>query len=189
MYDRILVAIDATPTDDNVTLRRAAVFAQRWGSTVYLLHVGLGHILPADITGGGGLSVTGHGVTSPEDDVDASDRDIVQQAVDKLSVAGVETHGELVNATQHDIAEVILQRAEDLKVDLIVLGHEHHRGPGNAFRASVAEQVIRHHPPCSVLLARPPDLGASTADAGQIPDMDPGRSAIGGERVHRHDRL
>jgi nucleotide-binding universal stress UspA family protein len=64
---------------------------------------------------------------------------------------------------------VILQRAEELKVDLIVLGHEHHRGPGHAFRASVAEQVIRHHPPCSILLVRPPDLDATTPDTGHGP--------------------
>ena len=156
MYDRILVAIDATPTDDNITLQRATVFAQRWGSTVHLLHVGRGHILPADITGGAGLGVTGRGVAVAEDDVDLRDRVIVQQAVDRLSAAGITAHGELVNATEHDIAEVILQRAEELRVDLIVLGHEHHRGPGHAFRASVAEQVIRRHPPCSILLARPP---------------------------------
>lgn len=169
MYDRILVAIDATPTDDNVTLQRAAVFARRWGSTVHLLHVARGHLLPADITGGAGLGVAGRGVVSAEDDVDEHERDTVQRAVDALSAEGVETHGELVNATEHDVAEVILQRAEDLKVDLIVLGHEHHRGPGKAFRASVAEQVIRHHPPCSILLARPPAPGAPAADPGRGP--------------------
>jgi len=156
MYDRILVAIDATPSDDNVTLQRAETFARRWGSIVHLLHVARGHIVPADITGGAGLGVAGHGVVSAEDDVDVRERQVVQRAVDKLSAAGIETHGELVNATEHDIADVILQRAEDLRVDLIVLGHEHHRGPTNAFRASVAEQVIRHHPPCSIMLARPP---------------------------------
>jgi nucleotide-binding universal stress UspA family protein len=156
MYDRVLIAIDATPTDDNVTLQRAETFATRWNSIVHLLHVGSGHLQPADITGGGGLGVTGRGLVSAEDDVDAHERGVVQQAVDKLSAAGIETHGELVNATQHDVAGIILQRAAELKVDLIVLGHEHHRGPGNAFRASVAERVIRQHPPCSVLLARPP---------------------------------
>jgi nucleotide-binding universal stress UspA family protein len=50
---------------------------------------------------------------------------------------------------------VILQRAKELDVDLIVLGHEHHRGPGG-FRSSVAEHVIHQHPPYSTLLARPP---------------------------------
>jgi nucleotide-binding universal stress UspA family protein len=151
MYDRILVAIDATPSDENVTLQRAETFAKKWGAIVHLLHVGRGHMMPADITGGGSI-----GLVTAQDDADAHEIDTVQRAVDKLSNAGIETHGELVNATEHDIAETILQRAEDLKVDLIVLGHEHHRGPKNAFKASVAAQVISHHPPCSILLARPP---------------------------------
>lgn len=47
-------------------------------------------------------------------------------------------------------------RAKELDVDLLVLGHQHHRGVGNLFRSSVAEQVIREHPPYSILLARPP---------------------------------
>jgi nucleotide-binding universal stress UspA family protein len=156
MYDRILVAIDATVSDDNITLRRAETFARTWNSIVHLLHVARGHIVPADITGGTGLRVPGRGVVSASDDADVKELEVVQQAVDRLNAAGIETHGELVKATEHDIADVILERASELNVDLIVLGHEHHRGPGNAFRASVAEQVIRHHPPCSILLARPP---------------------------------
>ena len=149
MYDRILVAIDA---DYEFSLHRTQQLGQMTGATVHLLHVARTHVMPGDILGGSrelGMS--------SEDDVDARERDILQQAVDKLSAAGIPVHGELVNATDHDIADVIIQRAEELKVHLIVLGHQHHRGPGNAFKASVAEKVIRHHPPCSILLAKPPD--------------------------------
>ena len=39
---------------------------------------------------------------------------------------------------------------------LLVLGHQHHRGVGNMFRSSVADQNIHQHPPISILLARPP---------------------------------
>ena len=49
-------------------------------------------------------------------------------AIDQLSAAGIEAHGEMVSATEHDVAEVILQRAKELDVDLIVLGYQHHRG-------------------------------------------------------------
>jgi nucleotide-binding universal stress UspA family protein len=45
---------------------------------------------------------------------------------------------------------VILQRAKELDVDIIVLGYQHYRA------SSVAEQVIRGRPNCSILLARPP---------------------------------
>jgi hypothetical protein len=41
-----------------------------------------------------------------------------------------------------------------------MLHHQHHRGAGNRFRSSVAEQVIHEHPPCSILLARPPQTAA-----------------------------
>ncbi len=152
MYKRILVAIDATPTDENKSaLERTEQIGLLTGGVVYVLHVARGHIVPGDITGGSGL-----GVRSAEDDVEITDRKAVQDLVDRLSAAGVDAHGEMVSATEHDVAGVILQRAKELKVDLLVLGHQHHRGAGKVFQTSVAEQVIRQHPPISILLARPP---------------------------------
>ena len=121
---------------------------------MYVLHVARGHIVPGDIIGGAGL-----GVRSAEEDFEGADRQAVQALVDRLSAAGVDAHGEMVSATEHDVASVILQRAKELDVDLLVLGHQHHRGAGNAFRSSVAEQVIHQHPPISILLAQPPVRG------------------------------
>ena len=152
MYQRILVAIDATPTDENrMALQRTEQIGRLTGATVYVLHVARAHIVPGDITGGAGL-----GVRSADDDVESADRRAVQQLIDSLAAAGVKAHGEMIGATEHDIAGAILQRAKEHDVDLLVLGHQHHRGAGNLFRASVAEQVIRQHPPYSILLARPP---------------------------------
>ena len=74
----------------------------------------------------------------------------MQQLVDRLSAAGIDAHGEMVVATEHDAADIILRRAAELGVDLLVLGHQHHRG------SRTAERVIHQHPPYSVLLARPP---------------------------------
>jgi nucleotide-binding universal stress UspA family protein len=145
MYDRILVAIDAAPDSPDDSLNRTARFAKMTGGTVYLLHVARGHIIPADISAGAGF-----GVRAAEDDVDARERQVVQDAVDYLAGQGIAVHGEMVNATEHDAADAILQRAKDLDVDIIVLGYQHHR------ESTVAEHVIRHHPPCSILLARPP---------------------------------
>ena len=151
MYKRILVAIDATPTDENQSaLKRTEQIGKLTGGTVYVLHVARGHIVPGDITGGAGL-----GVRSAADDVEAADRNAVQALIDALSAAGIDAHGEMVSATEHDVAGVILQRATELDVDLLVLGHQHHRSAGNAFRSSVAEQIIHQHPPISILLARP----------------------------------
>ena len=152
MYKRILIAIDATPTDENESaLKRTEQIGLLTGGTVYVLHVARSHIVAGDITGGAGL-----GVRSAADDVEVVDRQVVQAFVDHLSAAGIDAHGEIVSATEHDLASVILQRAKELDVDLLVLGHQHHRGAGNVFRSSVAEQVIHQHPPISILLARPP---------------------------------
>lgn len=152
MYKRILVAIDATPTDENRSaLKRTEQIGLLTGGTVYVLHVARSHIVPGDITAGSGL-----GVRSAADDVEVVDRKAVQELVDRLAAAGIDAHGEMVSATDHDVADVILQRARELDVELLVLGHQHHRGTGGVFRSSVAEQIIHQHPPISILLARPP---------------------------------
>lgn len=149
MYDRILVAIDATPTEENRSaLKRTEQIGLLTGATVYLLHVARGHIVGGDSAG--------FGVVTAADDAESVDRAHVQNLIDKLSAAGVDAHGEMVSATEHDVAAVILQRAKELDVDLLVLGHQHHRGAGRGFRSSVAEHVIHQHPPFSILLARPP---------------------------------
>lgn len=145
MYEKILVAIDASPDSPDDSLQRTTQFAKMTGGTVYLLHVARGHVVASDINVGSGL-----GVLVGEDDVDERERKVVQDAVDQLAAAGVTVHGELINATEHDVAQIIVQRATDLQVDIIVLGYQHYRG------STVADRVIRQHPPCSVLLARPP---------------------------------
>jgi nucleotide-binding universal stress UspA family protein len=152
MYKRILVAIDTTPSEENRSaLQRTEQIGKLTGATIYVLHVARGHIVSEDISAGSGL-----GVVSAEDDVEPVDRANVQRLIDNLAGAGIDAHGEIVSATDHDIAEVILQRAMELDVDLLVLGHQHHRGRGGTFGSSVAEQVIHQHPPYSILLARPP---------------------------------
>jgi nucleotide-binding universal stress UspA family protein len=147
LYDRILVAVAVSPDSPGTFLERTTQFAQMTGGTVHLLHVARGHVVAYDINAGSGL-----GVLVGEDDVAADERRIVQDAVDQLAAAGVPVHGELINATEHDIADIILQRANELSADIIVLGHPHSRG------STVAEQVIRRHPTCAVLLERPPQV-------------------------------
>ena len=148
MYKRMLISIDASPDSPDNSLNRTIQFATMAGCSVHLLHIARGHIIPGDISAGSGL-----GVRTAEDDVDVRERQVVQDAVDTIAAAGVEVHGELIEATEHEAADVILQRAKELEVDLIVLGYQHYRASG------VAEHVIRARPHCSILLARPPEPG------------------------------
>jgi nucleotide-binding universal stress UspA family protein len=55
MYDRILVAIDASPDSPDDSLNRTTQFAKMAGGTVHLLHVARGHIIPTDIAAGAAL--------------------------------------------------------------------------------------------------------------------------------------
>jgi nucleotide-binding universal stress UspA family protein len=146
MYNRMLVAIDASPDSPDNSLKRPIQFAKMSGASVHLLHVARGHNIPTDISAGSGF-----GVRSPEEDVDVRERQVVQDAVDEIAAGGIEVHGEMIEATEHDVAEVIVQRAKELEVDIIVLGYQHYRG------SVVAQHVIRQQPHCTILLARPPE--------------------------------
>ncbi len=141
MYRRILVAIDATPTEENRSaLTRTEQIGRLTGATVHVLHVARGHVVSGDIIGGAGL-----GVPAAVEDVEDADLQAVQALVDRLAAAGIDAHGEMVSEAEHDVANLILQRARELDVDLLILGHQHHRGAGKLFHSSVAEQVIRQH--------------------------------------------
>ena len=141
MYQRILAAVDATPNEADV-LAQTIQLAQLTGATVHVLHVALDHIGTGDILGG----------SAAKDDVDPREVTIVQDALAQLREAGVTAEGELVTATEHDIAATIVERARTLNVQLIVLGRTLHQGASKLFRASVADQVIHQHPSASILL-------------------------------------
>lgn len=152
MYKRILVAIDATHPEEVIkALERTSQIGLLTQGTVYVLHVARSHIVAGDITAGAGL-----GVSFTDDELEVGNFKVLQDVVDRLADAGIDAHGEMVSATEHDIASVILQRARELEVDLLVLEYQHQRDGGYVFRNSVAEQVIHQHPPISILLARPP---------------------------------
>jgi nucleotide-binding universal stress UspA family protein len=152
MYTRILVAIDASPTEENRSaLARTEQIGKLTGASIHVLHVARGHVAAGDIVGGAASDVP-----AAFEDVEDTDRGAVQALVDRLSAAGIDAHGEIVSEAEPEIAGLILRRAREIGADLIVLGHQHHRGAGRLFHASVAEQVIRQHPPISILLARPP---------------------------------
>jgi AAHS family benzoate transporter-like MFS transporter len=152
LYKGILVALDASRADQHgYTLQRIKRLGQMSKGSVHVLYIQPGHIVPGSIMSGASL-----GVRSAQDDAEPIDTSVVQAVVNDLCAAGVDARGEVVSATEHDTAQVIVQRAEALKVDLLVLEHEYHVGAGQGFATSVAEQVIRQHPTLSILLAKPP---------------------------------
>lgn len=152
MYRRILVAFDAAhAANHGFTVKRIKALGKMAQGSVHVLYIQNAHIVPGSIMAGAGL-----GVRSAGEDVEPLDKQMVQSVVNELSNAGVDAHGEMVGATEHDVASVILQRAQELNIDLLVLENEYHTDAGHGLRPSVAEQVIRQHPNMSILMARPP---------------------------------
>src|SRR3954463_12566155 len=83
MYRRVLVAIDATPTEENRSaLARTEQIGRLTGATVYVLHFTRAHIVPGDIIAGSHF-----GVVAADDYVEAADRQAVQRLVDSLAAA------------------------------------------------------------------------------------------------------
>jgi nucleotide-binding universal stress UspA family protein len=147
MYQRILAAVDLTP-NENAVLDHARELAKLTGAAAYLLHVAQLQVVPGEMFGEG-LGV-GAGA-----DVDPREMQLCDQAVAQLTSAGIRAEGQVIRIThgaENDIANVILRRAKELGVDLIVLGETLHHGMSRLFRGSVADQVVHHHPPCPVLV-------------------------------------
>jgi nucleotide-binding universal stress UspA family protein len=148
MYKRILAAIDLTP-NENTVLSHTQELATLTGAAVHLLHVAPVHRVPGEMLG------EGVGLVSDADDIDAREMDLCNRAIAQLTAAGIRAEGQMIRVVagaEDDIANVILRRAKELGADLIVLGETLHGGLARLFRGSVADQVIHHHPPCSVLL-------------------------------------
>jgi nucleotide-binding universal stress UspA family protein len=148
MYKRILAAIDLTP-NENTVLSHTQELATLTGAAVHLLHVAPVHRVPGEMLG------EGVGLVSDADDIDARETDLCNRAIAQLTAAGIRAEGQMIRVVagaEDDIANVILRRAKELGADLIVLGETLHGGLARLFRGSVADQVIHHHPPCSVLL-------------------------------------
>ena len=147
MFQQILVAIDVTSNETHV-LDAAQELANLTSGTVHLLHVAEQQATTGEMLGEG-LAVTGGA------DVDAREMALSDQAVARLTASGVRADGQVIQITRGaevDIARVILRRAQELNADLIVLGESLHGRASRLFRGSVADEVVHHDPPCSVLL-------------------------------------
>jgi nucleotide-binding universal stress UspA family protein len=86
-------------------------------------------------------------MVTPREDVDAT----LEQAAEDARAAGV--GAVRVHARQGDPADAILDVAEELDSDLIVVGNKGMTGAKRFLLGSVPNKVS-HHAPCSVLIVR-----------------------------------
>lgn len=130
---RILVPVDFSPSSDQA-LDYAVALAAKLDATVHVLNV-----ISVPVFG-----VPELGVAMTSSVIDQLVRDN-QIAVDRL-VAARKDQAKLAGGLLRtgDPRDVIVQTAEELKADLIVMGTHGRRGLSRALLGSVAESVVRH---------------------------------------------
>ena len=141
-FKAILLATDFGP-DSTAALRLCDSLARQLGASIHLLHVARDPV---------------HGLSAPElygIDWQRLRHDIVTQAsqsLGKMAAAYPDAHIVTEVAVGSPV-EIIVQAANDLSADLIVIGTHGRSGFGHLLIGSVAERVIRLAP-CPVLTVR-----------------------------------
>jgi len=139
---KILVAVDFSEYADSV-LDVAVEFAGRFGADLHLVHA-FDVRIPL---------VTPYEVAIPT----AFIEEAREAAASKLGALTRKIAAEGVSATSHlsevPAASAIVDLAEELRVDLIIMGTRGHTGLKHVLLGSVAERTLRHGP-CSVLTVK-----------------------------------
>ena len=145
MFKRIVVGTDGSETASRA-VAHAAQLAQLSGASLEI--VSAFEPVPQDRIRDEALQVPGdiaHGV-GPREDVNAN----LDSAMDIASKAGAEVN---VHPREGDPADAILDVAEELGADLIVVGNKGMTGARRFLLGSVPNKVS-HHAPCGVYIVR-----------------------------------
>lgn len=137
---RILVPVDFTPASVHA-LHRAASLAERFGSTVCLLHV---------------IETHPFAMNGPAEMLMKDEEEVTRDSTEQLSRLGREELGPHVSARPlvrrgKKAAREILQAAETLDCDLIILASHKRTALGRVLFGSTADEVM-HHAACAVLV-------------------------------------
>jgi nucleotide-binding universal stress UspA family protein len=139
----IVVGTDGSPTAEKA-VERAVELAKASGAGVHVVTA----YEPTSVKVGGGFEPSrAEWMVSPGLSVDS----VLEQAVGQLRVAGrteVETY-----ARKGDAAEALLDVAEEVKADLIIVGNKGMRGAKRFLLGSVPNKVS-HYAPCDVMIVR-----------------------------------
>jgi nucleotide-binding universal stress UspA family protein len=126
MFDRILLAIDDSPSSEIATAFATAI-ARRSGASVHVFFVNE-------------YLVSGGGVTLQTRDEAAR---LVNTAIEQLREAGVAAGGSARVAHYRKVAQCIVAAAEEHEVDAVVLGSRRQRRLQRVFSFQVRERVTR----------------------------------------------
>ncbi len=151
----ILVPVDSTKAAAG-TVRYAAGLAQAHQARLHVLHVKAPFPVHGRIAAGSLEDVQRHQMKKEQaelsDLIPANIRDSI--VVTETTVAGI------------PISRVIVEKARELGVDVIVMPANRPKGWMRFFKANVIQQVIQHAP-CSVFVVRSPQGLSDRSNTGQ----------------------
>ena len=144
MSNTVLVALDGSECAEHA-LREACEILQAQGGDMHLVHVS--QFQPLVLGSASVMSV------QPREELEAVGKKLLDSAAQHASDAGVNL-SELHNIVgEKSPARAILQVADDIEADLIVLGSVGHSDLSGLLLGSVSHQVC-HHAKCSCLIVR-----------------------------------
>ncbi|WP_051215702.1 MFS transporter [Granulicoccus phenolivorans] len=136
LYETIMVVVDETGNE--LTRDRVTKFVALTGRKVHLVYLAPERVMAAEVS---------------VNDVDIDPKHVgdLQEYVNRVSSLGIPTTGQVLSATLFTRGEAVVQLAEELHADLIILNTEE---GGQRAKAELAEQVARSNPLMAVLIAR-----------------------------------
>jgi nucleotide-binding universal stress UspA family protein len=152
MFEKVLVAIDGSKAG-NEAVDVTATLAKQHGSDVTVLHV-MEHKLTW--------------ATDIDLESEKEARDLVDGAVDELSLAGVSAHGQIARAPSARTAQEIVDAAERVGASLIVMGTRGLTETKALLLGSITHDVL-HRAGCPVLVTpgyRTQRVGVAPAEVG-----------------------
>lgn len=135
MYQRILVPIDGSPTSDR-GCREAIRLAKGLGSRLHFVHVVDPRLLFAEVTA----------TVGPQQLLDAwraAGERLVARAIADATAAGVSADAAVRCDPGMRVCDEILEEADRVEADLVVMGTHGRRGIGRFVLGSDAEYVLR----------------------------------------------
>ena len=129
----ILVAIEFEETDQ-VLIAKASDLAKAFNSKLWLIHVSAPD---PDFVG---YDVGPQYIRDSRAEELRNEHKLIQKYSAALSAAGIDSEGLLI---QGATIEMIIEEAEKLKVDLLVMGHHEHSFFQSLLRGSVSSKIMK----------------------------------------------
>jgi len=136
LYGTIMAVVDHT--GNKLTRERISEFVSLTGSKVHLVYLAPEHVLSAE-------------VGETDKIIDPTHVANLQQYVNEVNAQGVPAEGQILTATLYGRGSAVVDLAQQLHCDLIILNTEE---GGQRAKAELAQEVAKQNPKMAVLIAR-----------------------------------